>query len=202
MEYWRNSPGKRWYKNIKLYTLIRLYFFFEGEYCHLCQRRKHFYAKVNITILKFELIHLVESLQEVTDSNILLLNFDMSIILGQNSYYFFYEFEKALIYFLCFGSWNVFLNVRNPFYCTICHLVFLTHWAWKYLECADFWFPNYVLPRREVGIWNSATDLGKFQIQNKTFISKLCSKVERDFFMSNLRSFPIAGLSENYYSLL
>ena len=75
-----------------------------GEYCHLCQRRKHFYAKVNITILKFELIHLVESLQEVTDSNILLLNFDMSIIFGQNSYYFFYEFEKALIYFLCFGS--------------------------------------------------------------------------------------------------
>lgn len=134
-----------------------------------------------MTILKFELIHLVASLQEVTDSNILLLNFNMSIIFGQNSHYFFYEFEKALIYFYVLEVEMCSLNVRNPFYFTICHLVFLTLRAWKYLKYADFWFPNYLLPRREVGIWNSATDLGKFQILNKTFTLKLCWKVERDF---------------------
>lgn len=33
---------------------------------------------------------------------------------------------KSTYLFLCFGSWNVFLNVRNPFSFTICHLVFLT----------------------------------------------------------------------------
>lgn len=53
-----------------------------------------------MTILKLELIQLVESLQEVTDSYILLLNFDMSIIFGQNSHYFFYEFEKHLFIFM------------------------------------------------------------------------------------------------------
>ena len=63
------------------------------------EKKASFYAKVNMTILKFELPHLVESLQEVTDSNILLLNSDMSIIFGQNSNHFFHEFEKALIYF-------------------------------------------------------------------------------------------------------
>lgn len=63
-------------------------------------KKEAFYAKVNMTILKSELIHLAESLQEVTDSSILLLNFDMSIIFGQKSHYFFYEFEKALFIFM------------------------------------------------------------------------------------------------------
>lgn len=172
-----------------------------GNTVIFAKEKSIFYAKVNMTILKFELLHLVESLQEVTDSNILLLNFDMSIIFGQNSHYFFYEFEKSTYLFLCFGSWNVFLNVRNPFFFTICHLVFLTLWAWKYLKCADFWFPKYLLPRREVGIWNWAIDLGRFWIQNKTFALKLCSKVERDFLMSNLCSTPTIGWSRNYYNL-
>lgn len=181
MEYWRNSPEKRWYKNIKLYALIRLQFFFEGEYCHLCQRRKHFYAKVNMTILKLELIQLVESLQEVTDSYILLLNFDTSIIFGQNSHYFFYEFEKALIYFyvleveMCSWMWEI--PFTSPY-------VILSFWHSEPGNISNVQTSDFQIIYCQEGkwvSWNSATDLGKFQIQNKTFTLELRSKVERDF---------------------
>lgn len=149
-----------------------------------------------MTILKFELIH-IKSLQEVTDSNILLLNFGVSIIFWQNSHDILLWIWKHLFIFM-FGKLKC---VPKSEKFLLPHHMPSCHFDTPSLEVSDFWFPNYHLPRREVGIWNSATDLSKFQIQNKTFTFKLCSKFERIFknvlFMF---CFYCRIVSENYYS--
>lgn len=154
-----------------------------------------------MTVLKLELIHLVESLQEVTDLNILLLNFGMSIIFGQNSHYFFYGFEKALIYFyvleveMCSWMWEI--PFTSPY-------AILSFWHSKPGNISNVQTSDFQIIYCQEGKWVSETQpqtLANFKFRIELNF-KIVLKSWKGFFMSNLCSIPIAEVSENYYTLV